>query len=95
MGIRRQFVLDKKTDRLVRDLAADSGGNRSRVIREAVRALAEREAIFEKIESDPKFIAMMERSEADIRAGRVSTLEEVEERLRRRRKSEERKRKAS
>ena len=77
MAIRRQFVLDKKTDRLVRDLAADSGGNRSRVIREAVRALAEREAMFEQIESDPKFIAMMERSEADFRAGRVVSHEEV------------------
>ena len=36
----------------------------------------------EEIESDPKFIEMMERTEAGIRAGRVHSQEEVEQRLR-------------
>ena len=74
---RCQIVLDKKSDRLLKDLAADRDGNRSRVVREALQALADQEAMFDRIESDPGFIAMMERSEADFRAGRVIPHEEV------------------
>lgn len=77
MSIRRQFVLDRKTDRLVKELAREGYGSRSRVVRDAVALLAEREAMFERIESDPDFIAMMERSEKDFRAGRVVSHEEV------------------
>jgi len=40
----------------------------------------------EEIESNPKFIEMMARTAADIRAGRVYTQEEVERRLRRRKR---------
>jgi len=40
------------------------------------------EAALEDIEADPKFIEMMKRSGEDIRAGRVTTQEEVERRLR-------------
>ena len=85
MGIRRQFVLDPKTERLLRNLTADSG-NASRVVREAIRQYAEREAMFEAIESDPGFIAMMERSEAEFRAGKFVTHEEVKKQLRAARK---------
>lgn len=77
MSIRRQFVLDKKTNRLLEELAADAGGNRSLIIREAVRAYAEREGYFQRIESDPEFIAMMEESERAFREGRVTPHEEV------------------
>lgn len=80
--MRRQFVLDKRTNKLLEELAADRGGNRSRVIREAIKVFADREAYFDQIESDPKFIKMMERSEADIRARRVYTQEQIEAEIR-------------
>jgi predicted RNase H-like HicB family nuclease len=48
-------------------------------IREAIEVY---EAALEEIESDPKFIEMMKRSGEDIRAGRVTTQEEVERRVR-------------
>ena len=83
MGIRRQFVLDKKTDRTIRSLAEEGYGSRSRVVREAVAALAEREAMFEKVESNPGFIKMMERADEDVRAGRLIPQEEIERELER------------
>ena len=75
--MRHQFVLDKKSNRLLNELAEDRGGNRSRVVREAIAVYADQEAYLEKIESDPKFIEMMEKSAADIRAGRVYSHEEA------------------
>jgi len=44
------------------------------------------EAALDEIESGPKFIEMMKRSDEDIRAGRVFTQEEVEKLLQRRKK---------
>jgi predicted transcriptional regulator len=84
--MRRQFVLDKKSSRLLDDLAETHAGNRSLVVREAIGLYAAMEASLEEIESNPEFIKMMERSAADIRAGRVSTQEEVERRLAKKRK---------
>jgi len=52
-------------------------------IREAIQGY---EAALEEIESDPKFIEMMKRSGEDIRAGRTTTQEEVERRIRERKK---------
>ena len=75
--MRHQFVLDKKSNRLLNELAEDRGGNRSRVIREAIAVYFDQEAYLEKIESDPKFVEMMEKSAADIRAGRVYSHEEA------------------
>jgi predicted RNase H-like HicB family nuclease len=49
-------------------------------IREAIEGY---EAALDKIESDPKFIEMMKRSDEDIRAGRVFTQDEVERRIKR------------
>lgn len=89
MAMRRQFVLDRKSNRLLEQLASDRGGNRSRVIREALQSYAEREAYFDRIESDPEFVKMMERSEADFRAGRFVTQEQIEKEIR----AERRKRK--
>lgn len=80
--MRCQFVLDRKTNRLLRQLAADHGGNRSAVVRRAIQQYAELEAQLDRIEEDPGFIAMMERSAAGIRAGRVSTLDDLKKRLR-------------
>lgn len=75
--MRHQFVLDKKSNQLLEELAEARGGNRSRVIREAIALYADQEAYLDKLESDPKFIEMMEKSAADIKAGRVYTQEEA------------------
>jgi len=84
--MRRQFVLDKKSSKLLDELAETRAGNRSLVVREAIGLYAAMEASLDEIESDPKFVSMMERSAADIRAGRVQTQEAVERRIARRRK---------
>ena len=84
--MRRQFVLDKKSNRLLEELAETRAGNRSLVVREAIGLYAAMEASLEEIEANPEFIKMMEESAADIRAGRVYTQEEVERRLAKRRK---------
>jgi predicted RNase H-like HicB family nuclease len=52
-------------------------------IREAIEGY---EAALEDIESNPGFLKMMKQTEADIRAGRVFTQEEVERLVRQRRK---------
>lgn len=75
--MRHQFVLDKKSNQLLEELAEARGGNRSRVIREAIALYADQEAYLDKLVSDPKFIEMMEKSAADIKAGRVYTQEEA------------------
>jgi predicted transcriptional regulator len=84
--MRYQFVLDKKSNRLLNELAEARGGNRSLVVREAIAVYADQEAYLEKIEADPKFIEMMEKSAADIQAGRVTEQSEVERRFAKKRK---------
>jgi predicted transcriptional regulator len=84
--MRHQFVLDKKSNRLLNELAEARGGNRSLVVREAIAVYADQEAYLDKIEADPKFIEMMEKSAAGIRAGRVSEQTEVERRFAKKRK---------
>jgi predicted transcriptional regulator len=84
--MRHQFVLDKKSNRILDELAESRGGNRSLVVREAIAAYADQEAYLDKIEADPKFIEMMEKSAADIRAGRVSEQAELERRFTKKRK---------
>jgi predicted transcriptional regulator len=84
--MRHQFVLDKKSKKLLDELAESRGGNRSRVVREAILIYADQEAYLEKVESDPRFIEMMEKSAADIDAGRVSEQAEVERRFAKKRK---------
>ena len=80
--MRRQFVLDKRTNRLLEQLAADCDGNRSRVVREAIQVYADRETYLDRIESDPAFQKMMAESEKALREGRFVTQEELEEELR-------------
>jgi len=75
--MRRQFVLDKRTNKLLEELAADRAGNRSHVVREAIQLFADMEARLDRIEADPEFQEMMARSDADIRAGRVIAHSEV------------------
>jgi predicted transcriptional regulator len=75
--MRRQFVLDKRTNKLLEELASYRAGNRSLVVREAIQVYSDMEDRLDKIEADPAFQKMMADSEADIRAGRVMTHEEV------------------
>ena len=73
----RQFVLDKRTNKLLEELASYRAGNRSMVIREAIQLYADMEDRLDKIEADPAFQKMMDESDADIKAGRVMTHAEV------------------
>jgi predicted transcriptional regulator len=75
--MRRQFVLDKRTNKLLEELASYRAGNRSMVVREAIQLYADMEDRLDKIEADPGFQRMMEKSDADIKAGRVMTHAEV------------------
>jgi len=83
--MRRQFVLDEQTDRLLAELAADRAGNRSHVVREAIQLYAEVQQRLDDIERDPRFQGMMKRSAEDIRAGRVVLHDEAKRRSRKRR----------
>ena len=80
--MRCQFVLDKRTNKLLEELAADRAGNRSHVVREAIQLYAEMEARLDEIERDPAFRRMMQRSDADMRAGRVVSHEGVKRQAR-------------
>jgi predicted transcriptional regulator len=84
--MRRQFVLDKKSNQLLENLAETRAGNRSLVVREAIGLYAAMEDALEEIESNPDFLKMMKRTAADIREGRVYTQDDVESRLAKRRK---------
>ena len=75
--MRRQFVLDKRTNKLLEELASYRAGNRSMVVREAIQYYADMEDQLDKIEADPKFKKMMAQSDADIRAGRVIPHSEI------------------
>lgn len=79
--MRRQFVSDRRTEKLLNDLATARAGNRSYVIREAIQLYAAMESALDEIEADPGFLRMMERSRSDIRAGRVYSQAEVSQRL--------------
>lgn len=82
MSKRRQFVLDERTNELLEELAADRAGNLSYVVREAIQLYAEMDSRLDQIEQDPEFLRMMERSEDDIRAGRLVTHAEAKRRSR-------------
>ena len=53
--MRRQFVLDKRTNKLLEELASYRAGNRSMVVREAIQYYADMENDLDKIEADPEF----------------------------------------
>lgn len=80
--MRRQFILDKRTNQLLEELASHNGGDRSLIVRQAIQVYAQVEDRLDKIEADPAFQAMMARSDADIKAGRVTPHEEVVRRSR-------------
>lgn len=75
--MRKQFVIDKKTNKLLEELAAYHGGNRSMVVRHAIQVYSDMEDRLEEIETNPALQAMMAKSGADIKAGRIISHEEV------------------
>jgi predicted transcriptional regulator len=76
-NMRRQFVLDKRTNKILENLASYRAGNRSMVIREAIQLYADMEDRLDKIEADPAFQKMMDESDKAIREGRVTPRSEV------------------
>jgi predicted transcriptional regulator len=75
--MRRQFVLDKDTNKLLDELASYRAGNRSLVIREAIRIYADMEDRLDEIEAEPGFQKMMSASDRAVREGRVTSHEKV------------------
>jgi len=75
-----QFTIDDETAKLLDDLAAPRAGNKSYVVREAVKRFAEQEG-FERyldwLEQQPDVRRSLERALADVRAGRTVPHEEV------------------
>jgi predicted transcriptional regulator len=69
--MRKQFVLDKRTSKLLEELASYRAGNRSMVVREAIQFYADMENRLEQAETEPAFQQMMAKSDADMEAGRV------------------------
>jgi predicted transcriptional regulator len=81
--MRCQFVLDKQTHSMLEELAETRAGNRSFVVREAIRLYAAYEFRLDELEKDSGFLRMMESTEAAIRDGRTLTHAEVKKRTRR------------
>jgi len=79
--MRRQFVLDEHSERLLDQLAASRAGNRSFVVREAIALYASLEDRLNEIESQPGFQRQMRKSGEDIQAGRVLTHTQLKKRL--------------
>lgn len=75
--MRKQIVLDKRTNDLLEKLASTRGESESRVMRYALQVYSDAEARLDLIEADPAFQAMMKGSARDIREGRVVSHEEV------------------
>jgi predicted transcriptional regulator len=75
--MRHQFVLDKRTNQLLEELASYRDGNRSVIVREAIQLYADMEARLDRIEADPAFQKMMAESDKAIREGRVTPHSEV------------------
>jgi predicted transcriptional regulator len=84
--MRRQFVLDKRTNKLLDELALYRGGNRSLVVREAIQVYSDMEDRLDKVEADPGFQQMMRESDKAICEGRVTAHEDVLRMSRRRSK---------
>jgi len=81
-----QFTIDAETARLLESLAEPRAGNRSFVVREAVRRMAEQEGFEEYLdwfEQQPEVRASLERGLADLRAGRTVAHKQVSGRARR------------
>jgi predicted transcriptional regulator len=85
MSIKTQVVLDEGTRALLEELARPRGGNRSFVVREALRVYAAMEEELDALERTPAFRRMMESSNADMREGRLHPHSEAKRLVRRKR----------
>ena len=83
--MRRQFVMDERSERLLDRLAASRAGNRSFVVREAIALYAGLEDRLAETEAEPGFRRLMRQTAADSEAGRVLTHAQVKKRLGKRR----------
>jgi len=83
--MRRQFVLDKRSEQLLNRLAASRAGNRSFVVREAIALYASLEDRLSRIEAEPGFRRMMRETASDVESGRVLTHAQVKKLARRKR----------
>ncbi len=80
-----QFTIDSETSRLLESLARPRAGNKSFVVREAVRRMADQEGFEEYLdwlEQQPRVRTSLERGLADVRAGRTVPHEQVLRRVR-------------
>lgn len=76
--MRKQFVLDKRTNELLEELASCGGGNRrSLIMREAIQVYADMEDHLDKIETNPALQEMMRKSEEAIRKRQVTSHQQV------------------
>jgi predicted transcriptional regulator len=89
-AMRKQFVLDKRTIKLLEELASYRGGNQSMVVREAIQVYSDMEDRLDKIEADPAFQRMMAESDKAIREGRTISHNEVLRRMYAQRKQKKR-----
>ena len=80
--MRRQFVLDERTEKMLDRLATSRAGNRSFVIREAIALYATLEDRLGEVEADPAFQRMMRQTATDLEAGRVVTHAQAKKLLR-------------
>jgi len=84
-----QVTVDGETERLLETLAGSRAGNKSFVVREAVRRMAEQEG-FEQyldwLEQQPTVRVPLERALSDERQGRVVPHAQVRKRFRRTRR---------
>ncbi len=86
MSIKTQVVLDEYTRSLLEGLARPRGGNRSFVVREALRVYSAMEEDLDALERTPAFRRMMESSAADLRDGRLRPHGDAEKLVRKKRK---------
>jgi predicted transcriptional regulator len=86
MAVKTQVVLDDETRALLEELARPRGGNRSFVVREALRVYAAMEDNLDAIERTPAFQRAMAASDADIQHGRVRSHAEAKAVVARKRK---------
>ena len=79
------LTLDSETLRRLDRLSRPRAGNKSFVVREAVRLMAEADELEDRLaslEATPEFQTSMTRALTEIQAGKVIPHEEVERRLR-------------
>ena len=77
--VRREIEIDEDTNRLLSELASEYEGDLGLALADLVRAREGLEKFAERSESahEGNLLAMRDRSESDVRAGRTMTWEDV------------------